>query len=81
MPPNRLTREESKRIRVAFFYQYNKQPGFNSVCIRYNIWDGDYIEVKVQDLKVVSFPEMYEGLNVFVEQESGRWVNPTLPSA
>lgn len=68
---DRLDREECQRIVKAFEKKYGDDPNFNQACMRFNQWDGHHLEVKVKDIwgeTAKSYPHLFEGVNVFVEE-------------
>lgn len=64
----RLDREAKRQVQQAFEERYKDDPNLNEVCMRYNVWDGDWIQVKVRDIWASDFPEIFNGHNVFVEE-------------
>lgn len=67
----RISRDESKRIVQSFEDKYGAHFNFNQVCMRFNAYDGSYLEVKVKDIfaeMVGALPQIFEGCNVFVEE-------------
>lgn len=74
---DRLDRDGTRQVREAFEKKYGEDPNFNEVTMRYNIWDGDWIQVKVKDVWASDYPEIFDGLNVFVEEAPP--VTPPLP--
>lgn len=66
---DRLDKEGKNRVREAFDKKYGEDPNFNEATMRYNIWDGDWIQVKVKDIWAAKdYPDLFNGLNVFVEE-------------
>lgn len=66
---DRLTKEERRAVVDAFIVKYGEDPNFNEVAMRYNLWDGDWIQVKVKDIWATQdYPDLFNGLNVFVEE-------------
>lgn len=65
----RLSKNERTQVRQAFENKYGDDPNLNEVCMRFNVWDGDWIQVKVKDIWGSSkLPEIFNGHNVFVEE-------------
>lgn len=66
----RLTKDERADIIVAFEKKYktDDDPNIDVVCMRYPVYDGDYIEVKAHEVGKCNFPHIVNGCNVFVEK-------------
>lgn len=65
---DRLDREGKAQVKAEFEAKYGEDPNLNEICMRYNIWDGDWLQVKVKDQWASEFPEIFNGYNLFVEE-------------
>lgn len=68
----RLTRERRGDILAAFEKKYDTEndPNVELVCMRYTVYDGDYIEVKARSIMECDYPQLFNDCNVFVEKGS-----------
>jgi hypothetical protein len=67
----RLSKEERADLVAAFEAKHGDDPNFNQCCVRYNVYDGSYLEVKVKNIwaeMVSELPHIFNGCNVFVEE-------------
>lgn len=67
----RLTKERRREIVDAFVAKHGDDPNFNEAVMRYSLWDGDYLEIKVKDIwapMVAELPQIFNGRNVFVAE-------------
>ena len=70
MATEKLTKEEKRAVKEAFEAKYKDDPNLNEVCMRYNIYEGDWIQVKVKDIFAAEhYPNLFDGHGVFVEEE------------
>lgn len=67
----KLTKEQRADVLAAFEKKYgcDGDPNIDLVCMRYTVYDGDFIEVKAKDIFAADqFPHIFNGCNVFVEE-------------
>lgn len=67
----RLSKEERVGILAAFTsrYETDDDPNIDVVSMRYNVWEGDYIEVRAKDIFAAhQFPHIFNGCAVFLEE-------------
>lgn len=65
---DRLDQDARREVQRLFEAQHGDDPNVNEVVMHYNIWDGDWIQVKVKDIWATEFPQIFDGHNVFVEE-------------
>lgn len=65
---DRMDRRERQRIVEAFEAKYKDDPNLNEVCMRYTVYDGDWLQVKVKDIWAADYPHIFNECNVFVEE-------------
>lgn len=65
----RLDQDQCRAVKEAFEAKHEGDLNINEVCMRYNVCDGDWLQVKVKDIWAAKhIPEMFNGHNVFVEE-------------
>lgn len=80
MAKQRLTQKQKEAVRLAFFRQFKDDRNLVSVAVRYSLYDGEWLDVHVLDLSKGDYPEIYEGMNVFLEK-SAPFMNAILPQS
>jgi hypothetical protein len=65
----KLDKEGKQAVKEAFETKYGEDPNLNEVVMRYNVYEGDWIQVKVKDIWAADdYPNIFNGHGVFVEE-------------